>query len=400
MELTAGLPYWLINSGLLFKYPKLDNDHQAHVAIIGGGISGALSAYFLTEAGLPCLLLDARTIGLGSTCASTSLIQYELDIPLHQLVLKKGDAIATRSYQLCYESVGKLLSLMKKTGFNDFEKSPSLYVSRHLAQKKFMHEELNARKTAGFDVQMLDEAAMKNTYGIKAVSGILSTVAASIDTYKLTHHLLQHAIKKGLKVYDRTKVIAINENKKHLEIITEDNHRVYADYIVNAAGYEVVNFIEKGIVNFDCTYAIASEQQPDNENLWQDGTLIWTTDDPYLYLRTTTDNRLLAGGRDERFSNKTTRQVLLDKKQKLLEKDVGKLMPGLSFKTEFTWSGTFGKTKDSLPYIGSYTNPKILYALGFGGNGITFSLIAAEINRDIICGRRNPDADLFNFNRS
>ena len=399
MELTAGQPYWLINSGLLFSYPKLDKDHHAHVAIIGGGISGALSAYYLTEAGFPCILLDSRTIALGSTCASTSLIQYELDIPLHQLIQKKGKIMATRCYQLCYESVGKLLTLLRQTGFSDFEKNPSLFISKRTSQKKFMAQELAARKGAGFDVQLLDSTDLKDIYGINAFAGILSSNAATIDTYKLTHHLLQHAITKGLKVFDRTKVSKIKEQKNSIELHTTEGNRINADFVINATGYEVVNFIDKGFVNFDCTYAIASEQQSEKEHLWKQGTLIWTTDDPYLYLRTTADNRILAGGRDERFSNKITRQVFLDKKQRLLEKDVQKLMPGISFKTEFTWSGTFGKTKDSLPYIGSLHNPRILYALGFGGNGITFSLIAAEINRDFICGRKNADAAIFNFNR-
>ena len=136
MELTAGQPYWLINSGLLFSYPKLDKDHHAHVAIIGGGISGALSAYYLTEAGFPCILLDSRTIALGSTCASTSLIQYELDIPLHQLIQKKGKIMATRCYQLCYDSVGKLLTLLRQTGFSDFEKKPKpLYFETYFTKK-------------------------------------------------------------------------------------------------------------------------------------------------------------------------------------------------------------------------------------------------------------------------
>ena len=138
MELTAGQPYWLINSGLLYSYPKLDKDYHAHVAIIGGGISGALSAYFLTEAGLPCILLDSRTIGLGSTCASTSLIQYELDVPLHQLILKKGTAVATRSYQLCYESVVKLLSFLQHIRFPDFEKNSSLYDSSSTSIRRLL----------------------------------------------------------------------------------------------------------------------------------------------------------------------------------------------------------------------------------------------------------------------
>jgi len=83
-----------------------------------------------------------------------------------------------------------------------------------------------------------------------------------------------------------------------------------------------------------------------------------------------------------------------------LQKDFHKVLPKLSFKKEFEWSGTFGKTKDSLPYIGPYKKtPNAYYALGFGGNGITFSAIAAEIIRDLLCGQPNYDAKLFSFDR-
>ena len=117
--------------------------------------------------------------------------------------------------------------------------------------------------------------------------------------------------------------------------------------------------------------------------------MFWNTDDPYVYIRSTLGNRILAGGRDEPFSNEKTREDLLDKKASALQDDLATLIPGLTFKTEFAWSGTFGKTKDSLPYIGYYRKtPRVLYALGFGGNGITFSQVAANINRDLICKKK------------
>ena len=65
---------------------------------------------------------------------------------------------------------------------------------------------------------------------------------------------------------------------------------------------------------------------------------------------------------------------------------------------EFGWSGVFGKTKDSLSYIGNIRKAaRIFYALGFGGNGITFSLVAAEIITDLLLGRKNDDAEIFSF---
>jgi glycine/D-amino acid oxidase-like deaminating enzyme len=117
-------------------------------------------------------------------------------------------------------------------------------------------------------------------------------------------------------------------------------------------------------------------------------------------MRTTKDNRIIVGGRDERFSNAFARQALIERKSRQLEKDFHTAFPAIPFKREFEWSGTFGKTKDSLPYIGTYKKtPNTYYALGFGGNGITFSVIAAEIIRDLLCGKSNPDAKLFSFDR-
>jgi hypothetical protein len=89
MELVAGYPFWFIKSGLPYQYPKLLENVKCQAAIIGGGISGALTAYHLINAGIECKLVDGRTIGLGCTCASTSLLQYELDIPLHKRLTQK-----------------------------------------------------------------------------------------------------------------------------------------------------------------------------------------------------------------------------------------------------------------------------------------------------------------------
>ena len=64
------------------------------------------------------------------------------------------------------------------------------------------------------------------------------------------------------------------------------------------------------------------------------------------------------------------------------------------------WAGTFGETKDGLAYIGAHPRlPHAYFALGYGGNGITYSLIAAEIIRDDILGRKNPAAKIFAFGR-
>ena len=106
------------------------------------------------------------------------------------------------------------------------------------------------------------------------------------------------------------------------------------------------------------------------------------------------------GGKDVPFSSAQQRDRLITEKTKSLEQSFEKLFPAISFKTDFEWAGTFASTKDGLPYIGSIPQRQHTYfALGFGGNGITFSSIAADIIRDLLSGRKNKDAEIFSFDR-
>jgi glycine/D-amino acid oxidase-like deaminating enzyme len=126
---------------------------------------------------------------------------------------------------------------------------------------------------------------------------------------------------------------------------------------------------------------------------------LWNTADPYLYIRLTKDDRVIVGGRDEEFFNPQRRDKLLNRKSNLLSKDFNKMFNTKFHKAEFSWCGTFGVTKDSLPYIGTLKNKNNYFALGFGGNGITFSVIAAQMITKSISGRKNPDMKLFSFDR-
>jgi glycine/D-amino acid oxidase-like deaminating enzyme len=401
MKLKAGYPFWLIKDGLPFTFPKLDHDVETEVVIMGAGISGALVRYYLINEGIDCVTIDARTIGLGSTSASTSLLQYEIDTPLHKLIDMIGKEKAERAYHLCSDAIDKLGDIVKKRGVDYFEKKKSLYYAAYNKDIPFLEKEYKARKEAGFKVRYLDSKSVKNEFGFDAPSAILSEQGAQTNAYMLAHCLLQHKHKKGKAndIYDRTEAVDIKHSKSGVVIKTESGHTIKAKKLVYATGYEVVKYINKPIVNLLSTYAVVSEQY-NERNFWKDDVLIWNTADPYLYMRTTPDNRVLIGGRDVDFHDPAKRDKLMGYKTKSLVKDANKIFPHLDFTPEFAWTGTFGSTKDGLPYIGPYEPlPNSLFALGFGGNGITFSLIAAEIIRDSILGKKNADLELFSFDR-
>lgn len=401
MDLKSGFPYWLIKNGLPYSYPTLkDASLESEVVVLGGGISGALSAFYLTEAGIDCVVVDARSIGLGSTCASTSLLQYEIDTPLCKLQKMIGHQNAVHAYQLCANAIDKLKEIAAEIGFDQFEYKKSLYYAASKKDVSFLKEEYKIRKENDFDIMLLDERTISDIFGFSAPAAILSEMGAQTDAYMFTHALHQHNLIKGTKIFDRVNITKIRHNKDGVILTTQDKKSIKAKKLIYAVGYEAVNFIDKKIVDLNSTYAIISEDFDDNNFAWPGEALIWNTDDPYLYLRTTKDRRIIIGGRDEKFYNPRKRDRLLDSKAINLEKDFKKIFPKILFKKEYQWTGTFGSTKDGLPYIGPYEKlPNSLFALGFGGNGITFSQIAAEINRDLILGKKNPDAEIFKFER-
>ena len=400
MDLRSGLPYSLLRYGMMTSYPSLQHDLQTDIAIMGGGISGALTAWYLSRAGCNVVLVDGRNIGMGSTAASTSLLQYEIDVPLNELIDKTGEKNAVRSYLLCREAIDTLGSIAHQLKLKDvFQKKPSFQFASFKKHRKNLRKEFQLRRKIGFELQWLEEKDISDKYHLKKTCGILSEDGAEADAYSLTHSLLNDGISHGLCVYDHTQIVRIKHHPKNVELLTADNRKIRARKLVIACGYESQRYIPKRIQDLDSTYVIISEPHCEKE-FWYKNSLIWETATPYLYLRTTSDNRILVGGKDNPSSNPAVREKLLASRARALETSFKKLFPSIPFRTDFKWAGSFASTKDGLPYIGSIRQrPHTYFALGLGGNGITFSVIAAKIIRDIITGKKNDDAALFSFER-
>ncbi len=166
-----------------------------------------------------------------------------------------------------------------------------------------------------------------------------------------------------------------------------------------APGYELKQFLPKKVMALNSTYALVTQPLPE-EVLWKDKCLIWETRRPYFYLRTTADNRIMMGGEDVSFKDPVARDQLLEKKTEALLQKCNELFPTLKIAADFYWCGTFGETGDSLPTIGKYPGiDNVYFALGYGGNGTSFSVIAAEVICNLLLGKPDDRTALFSFTR-
>ena len=400
MDLRSGHPYWLLKNGLMESYPSLDQDVEVEVAVLGAGITGALVAYLLVKQGVHVAVLDKREAGWGSTSASTGLLQYEIDTNLYELKELVGEEKAIRAYQLGVEAVDAIDQLVQEVGAqDDFKRRPSLYVARRRKDEPTLEKEFAARQACGLRVRYLKEPAIAEEFGVRARAAIVSEDAAQIDPYLMAHQLLAKCIKLGAQVYDRTEVTKIKPTARGVTLTTERGVKVAAKKMVFASGYETQNYLKQRVADLNSTFALISEPVKEHDQ-WVNH-LLWEAARPYFYLRTTDDGRLIIGGEDEPFRDPARRDRLIEGKTAKLLKAYQDFYPGRSVpEVAFAWAGTFGETKDGLAYIGeSQEMPNAYFALGYGGNGITYSMIAARIIADLYRGLDNPDAQLFRFDR-
>jgi glycine/D-amino acid oxidase-like deaminating enzyme len=378
VNLHSDYPFWMIREGLKNSFPTLLDDLTTEVLVIGGGITGALISHKLCEAGLDVALVEKNHVAHGSTSASTAMLQYEIDTPLFELINIKGEQNALRTYALCLAAINKIETLCNRfPGKADFERHPSLwYASYKKHVNEILEPEFEMRRKNGFEVSFLSEKAISAKFDFKAPAAILSRQAAQVNPYLMTNFLLKEVAAMGGRIYEMTEVKKMKPSGRHVELETKSGIRINAKYVVMAAGYEAQNYLDKKCSRIHSSYAIISKPLAHNSH-WYKNSLIWETKSPYLYLRTTGDKRIIVGGRDEPFYSPGKRDRLLSRKSRELLQDFKRLFPDIPFETDFSWAGTFSETKNGLPYIGPYDNKRILFAMGYGGNGITFSVIAA-----------------------
>lgn len=401
MDLKSNEPFWLIKNGLLSSYPSLKEDVECEVLVIGAGITGSLIAHQMIEEGYKTILIDKREICNGSTSATTSMLQYEIDVPLFQLKTKIGVDGALASYNACSDSIDQLEQISNQIKSKaGFKRKESLYFASKKKDVSWLKKEFEARKEAGFSVQWLEPNEIKKSFSLeKTFGGILSRQGASVDAFKLAHELLEFNLKKGLQIFDKTEMKSVKYFKSYNEVTLTSGFTIKTKRIIYCIGYESKDLLKENFVKLKSTFALVSERDLiTNKNFSE--TLFWNTDNPYLYMRSTDDNRILMGGGDEDFRNPKKRDRLLNTKAKEIFKLYSKILPSQPFYTDFVWAGTFGETEDGLPFIGEHKKFKNSYfVLGFGGNGITFSVTGMKMAAAYLKNRKHHLTEYFRFGR-
>jgi glycine/D-amino acid oxidase-like deaminating enzyme len=368
---------------------------EADMLIVGAGVIGALIADCLAESGLKVVLAERRKPLCGSTMATTALIQFELDKPLLHLGKIIGDANAQRVWLRSKRAVEHLERRVHGIACDWCPRS-TLYLAGNVLGSKALNDEANARDDIGLSAFFLDAGALMEKYGVEAEAAVRSSGNAECNPVQMAGGLLQRAITRGARIFAPVEIEGAHEGVDGIVADSKQGVRFKANALVYATGYEVPEDVPTKNGQVISTWAMATQPQPDK--LWPTRALIWEASDPYLYVRTTRDGRVIAGGEDEEFSNAEKRDAMIAEKTATIADKLKALFPQLDVAADYAWTGSFGSSDTGMPAIGLIPGKTKSYAvLGFGGNGITFGMIAAEILHGALTGKPDPDTDLFAF---
>ncbi len=379
--------------------------HETSVAIVGGGMTGALVAHAFASAGIATAVIEAGLVGSGSTAASSALLLQEPDFELMQLDARYGRRASRRIWRLSDESVSALVALLERLRIPcSLESRDAVYYATDADAAGRLRREIDLRTRSGFPADWLSPGELRRLTGLSGRGAIRTRGSAQFDPYRACLGVLRSAAAMGAEIFERSPVQRIETGRTGVRVRTRHGV-VEARQVVVATGYATSNFRPlAGRFRMYRTYVLATERMnaAQREELGLTDLMIWDAERPYHYARWTPDRRLLMGGGDRHVRPGPRRRPQFKTASRDLREYFEARLPALTeMKVEFAWEGLFATTPDSLPYIGPHRRyPRHWFALGYGGNGMTFGFLAARLLLERWQGATSPDHALFEFGRA
>ncbi len=381
-------------------YSPLRESLSVDVAIVGGGITGALIAEHLTARGYGVCVLDREKPGLASTSASTAMLQWQIDTSLSELALSHGFDRAAAIYRRSVVAVSGLGKLIERLQIPcGFRPRSSLFLTSSAGGARELQQEMALRERAGLPGEYLSHPYLMTEFEIERDGAILSPGSAEVDPLMLAWGLMAVAVKRGAQLVNAS-ATRIRADGRSVTIETEGKHVIEARNVVLATGYSMPGMPMPQVHRTTSSWAMATVPQ-DPKRLWRDRALISDDSHPSFSMRTSADNRIIVGGEDDATVLPALRDAKTADKIETLQAKLARLWPQADTTAAYSWCGTYGATADGLPLIGPLPGmPNVLAAYGYGGNGMTFSFMASLMIGALVAEERRDWFDDFALDRA
>jgi glycine/D-amino acid oxidase-like deaminating enzyme/nitrite reductase/ring-hydroxylating ferredoxin subunit len=380
---------WQDSAHLFTSKSIADTSFVYDVIIAGGGITGITTALLLQEAGKKCLVLEANNLCFGTTGGTTAHLNTLLDTPYSTIAKNFNKDTSKNIAKVTSEAIALVRNNVQRFNINcGFEDAEAFLFSQDEKQTKELNEIYNATLDAGLSATMENKLEIRVPFGnIMRVPG-----QAKLNPVRYVQALAEAFENVGGIIEENCRVNGIEENEP-LEVTTSKGVFLGKDFIYATHIPAGVNLLHLRCAPWR-SYALAARLNNDAypKHLYYD------MNDPYNYYRTQVIDEepyLIVGG----FDHKTGHQENTEKSFRELENLVRKHFDVKEISHK--WSSQYFDSADGLPYIGHLPgHPNhVFVATGYGGNGITYSQVAAMVLRSMILEEETEYTSLFNPNR-
>jgi glycine/D-amino acid oxidase-like deaminating enzyme/nitrite reductase/ring-hydroxylating ferredoxin subunit len=373
---------------------SLGKNQRADVCVVGAGIAGMTTAYLLACAGKSVIVLDDGPIGGGMTGRTTAHLVTALDdryFELERLHGEKGARLAAESHAASIDQVERIVRAEEIDC--EFERLDGYLFVPPNESKEILDREIQAAHRAGLvDLEIVDRVPLKSYDTGRALR---FPRQAQFHPLKYLNGLAKALESNGGKIYNETHASKIEGGAPAL-IETSNGCLLTADAVVVATNTPVndrfaIHTKQAAYLSYVIGARVPQRSVP--------RILLWDTPDPYHYVRVESCGDydvLVSGGEDHKVGQKDD----ANERFAALERWTRHRFPMME-KIEYRWSGQVMEPIDGLAFIGR--NPmdreNVFIATGDSGNGMTHGTIAGMLICDLIIGKENDWATLYDPSR-
>lgn len=381
--------YW-IDTSTKTDYPRMEEDTDVDVAIVGGGIVGITSAFLLKKAGLKVAVIEADRILQGTTGHTTAKITSQHSLIYARIKKEMSEELAHQYAEANESAIHLIANIAKENNIDcDFTWRPAYLYTQSEQYMKAIEEEARVASSFGIKASCLDELPLP--LAIKAA--LRFDDQAQFHPLKYLKALAQQIPGRGSHIFEATAAVDIEKGPP--VVVTRDGKKITAAKIIIATHFP---FFDGGGLYFSRIYTEKSYILAMRINdKFPEGMFI-NAEDPSRSLRSQSDDEgelvLVAGENHKTGDGKNLNlhyQNLMDFAHQTFEvRDV-----------KYRWSTQDCMTLDGVPYVGNITprNPNLYLATGFGKWGMSNGTVSAMILSDLITKGDNPWAPVYNPSR-